>query len=57
MLLVSYREGIFYIKQGHSSENNVRNYALTLPDHRPNYMLIMSPNKTDVPISLMKTAR
>ena len=57
MLWVSYREGIFYIKQGHSSESNVRNYALTLPDHRPNYMLIMSPNKTDVPISLMKTAR
>ena len=57
MLWVSYREGIFYIRQGHSSENNVKNYALTLPDHRPNYMLITSPSKTDIPISIMKNAR
>lgn len=57
MLWASYREGIFYIKKGRNEASNVRNYALTLPDHRPNYFLITSPSKTDVPITLMKEAR
>ena len=57
MLWASYREGIFYIRQGRRDADNIRNYSLTLPDHRPNYMLITSPSKTDIPISIMKTAR
>lgn len=57
MLKASYREGIFYIKAGREDNSNIRNYALTLPDHRPNYFLITTPSKTDVPISLMRQAR
>lgn len=53
----NYREGLFVIKRGHAQARSIRNYALTLPDHRPNYFLITSPSKTDVPITIMKDAR
>ncbi len=56
-LLAEYRTGEFFIKGGHDKGKNIRCYALTLPDHRPNYFLITSPSKVEVPISLMKQAR
>ena len=57
-LIVDYRQGIYYVKKGHDkSKSYIRNYALTLPDHGPNYMLILSPSKTEAPLTMMKEAR
>ena len=43
IMSVSYKEGFVYISKGH--DDNLKDYALTIGDHQPNYTLILRGGK------------
>ena len=56
VLKSDYRHGIAYICHGQDKRCS-RDYALTLTDQRPNYMLLTNIRSTEAPITLMRTFR
>ena len=43
IMSIDYREGYVYVSRGHVE--GLSEYALTLQDHRPNYVLILKAGK------------